>query len=445
MRAADHGHSEQGVTSPSGRSSAKPKRLRDDDDLASLELRISYTSPAQDLVPDFYTPCLKRSTHYRRGVAYFTSHGLAIAAQGVAHLIANGGRIQLIASPVLSEDDVGAINRGYRSRDEVLRDSTSRSLAAIHSDFVADRLGALAWLVANDLMDIRLALRVDDKGQLANGIYHEKFGIFTDSTGHNVAFVGSSNETAGGLVDNFESIEVFWSWDDPHLRVPPKVKHFDSLWRNLEPRIQVVAFTHIAAELLEQYRPSTRPSGDPLDRTSSAGKTAGLPTVPPSVQLRDYQEEARDSWFESHGRGILKMATGTGKTITALSIVTRLVREAHLKAVIIVCPFRHLVTQWEKEAQLFGLSPVLAFESAAKWRSRLSDNLYNLTRNTADFVCVITTNATFAGESFQALVPRFPMATVLVVDEVHNLARKIRGVFRFRYRHKSPRVVQVQC
>ena len=402
------------------------------DDLASVELKISYTSPAQDLVPEFYIPCLKRSTRYRRGVAYFTSHGLALAAQGVAHLIANGGRIQLIASPVLSEDDVGAINRGYRSREEVLRDSTSRSLAEIHSDLVADRLGALAWLVSNDLMDIKLALRVDDKGQLANGIYHEKLGIFTDSAGQNVVFVGSSNETAGGLVDNFESIEVFWSWDDPHLRVPPKVRHFDSLWRNLEPRIQIVEFTHIAAELLERYRQSTQPTADPLDRKSSAGSPAGRPTrptVPPSIQLRDYQEEARDSWFDNHGRGILKMATGTGKTITALSIVTRLAMEARLKAVVVVCPFRHLVKQWEKEARSFGMSPVLAFESAVKWKSRLSDNLYNLPRNDTDFLCVITTNATFAAETFQVLIPKFPMATVLVVDEVHNLgAERLRRV-----------------
>ena len=287
------------------------------ENLTNLKLSISYGTTAQNVVRDFYTPCLGRSTLYRRGVGYFSSHGLAVAAQGIAHLIANGGRIQLIASPILADEDVDAINRGYRSRLDVLQDSAVKYLAETANRLVNDRLEGLAWLIANELMDVKLALPVNDAGRITCGIYHEKLGIFSDSADNHIAFVGSSNETVGGLVDNIESIEVFWSWDDPHRRVPPKIRHFEALWNDSLKNVQVVEFTHAARDLLKKYRPSKPPRRDPLD---DSVPMRGTPSMPANLQLRDYQKQLRDSWFQSDGRGILKMATGTGKTITALSM-----------------------------------------------------------------------------------------------------------------------------
>ena len=400
----------------------------DVENLTDLDLAISYGSAAHSLVRDFYTPCLRRSVLYRRGVGYFTSHGLALAAQGVAHLIANGGCIQLIASPSLTEEDVDAINHGYRSRTDVLRQSVSRSLEETRDRLVADRLQALAWLITNQMMDVKLALRVDDAGRIARGIYHEKLGIFTDRAGNSVAFVGSSNETAGGLADNFESIEVFWSWNDPHHRVDPKIDHFEALWNDSGRNVRVIDFTQVTSDLLRKYRPAAPPTGDPLDTATRVSTAPGVPRVPKKILLREYQEQARDSWFANHGRGILKMATGTGKTITALSIAARLSKEVDLQAIVIVCPFRHLVTQWRKECHSFEMRPILAFESRARWHSRLLNALYNVNRGTDAFLAVITTNVTFATEPFQMALRDFPRKTLFIVDEVHNVgAPALRG------------------
>ena len=88
----------------------------------------------------------------------------------------------------------------------------------IEDALVKDRISALAWMVATGVLDIKLALPIDDQGEIKPGLYHEKIGIFSDKVGDFVAFTGSPNETQGGLLDNYESIEVFWSWDDQQNR-----------------------------------------------------------------------------------------------------------------------------------------------------------------------------------------------------------------------------------
>ena len=78
----------------------------------------------------------------------------------------------------------------------------------------------------------------------------------------------------------------------------------------------------------------------------------GIPQLPPNLILRDYQEEAVINWFKNKGRGTLKMATGSGKTITALAIVTELYEQIDLDVLLVICPFRHLVIQWKNSISI---------------------------------------------------------------------------------------------
>lgn len=146
-----------------------------------------------------------------------------------------------------------------------------------------------------------------------------------------------------------------------------------------------------------------------------------IPQIPPSLHLRGYQKQAVNNWFANRGRGTLKMATGSGKTITALAIATELYQKIGLQALIIVCPYRHLVTQWAKEAEKFSLNPILAFESVRYWQKQLSTELYQLRAGHQTFITVITTNSTLISEGFQSQVRYFPEKTLIVGDEAHNL------------------------
>lgn len=147
----------------------------------------------------------------------------------------------------------------------------------------------------------------------------------------------------------------------------------------------------------------------------------GCPTMPPSIQLRQYQQQAIASWFANKGRGTLKMATGSGKTITALALATELYQKINLQVLLVVCPYRHLVTQWARECQKFGLKPILAFENVRNWQSHLSTALYNVRSGNQLFITVITTNSTLMGDSLQPQLKYFPDKTLIVGDEAHNL------------------------
>lgn len=150
----------------------------------------------------------------------------------------------------------------------------------------------------------------------------------------------------------------------------------------------------------------------------------GFPRIPPSIQLRQYQRQAVANWFANQGRGTLKMATGSGKTITALAIATELYQKINLQVLLVVCPYRHLVTQWARECQNFNLEPVLAFENVRSWQSQLSTQLYNVHSGNQPFLTVITTNATLIGEGLQSQLKYFPDKTLIVGDEAHNLGSR---------------------
>jgi DNA phosphorothioation system restriction enzyme len=147
----------------------------------------------------------------------------------------------------------------------------------------------------------------------------------------------------------------------------------------------------------------------------------GCPIMPVSLQLRPYQRQAISNWFGNNGRGTLKMATGSGKTITALAIACELYQQINLQLLLVVCPYRHLVTQWARECEKFNLKPILAFENLRTWQSQLSTQLYNLRSGSQQFVTVITTNSTLITEGLQSQIKYFPAKTLIVGDEAHNL------------------------
>jgi superfamily II DNA or RNA helicase len=346
-------------------------------------------------------------------------------AQGIAHLIENDGKILLLASPTLTEDDEQAIRQGYDSRRDVVETAAKRALSDLEEYIRTSQLEALSWLIAEERMEVKLATC-----STGGGIYHEKFGIFTDALNNRVAFTGSGNATRGGLVANYESLFVFWSWGNTQERVRDLEEKFEELWTSNQnvPGVEVYDFTEFTKDLLKIYRPQYRPRSDPNEEGESIAPSmpssppTGRPTEPHGVELRPYQRAVVDDWFQKDRRGLLKMATGMGKTYAALALLSRLSRDDTLRAAIIVCPFKHLVRQWKKECQQWGMQPILAFEGETTWRSKLWDTLISVNSRPEQFVSVITTNATFSGDKFQDLLRQFPSEeTVLVVDEVHNI------------------------
>jgi superfamily II DNA or RNA helicase len=195
----------------------------------------------------------------------------------------------------------------------------------------------------------------------------------------------------------------------------------------MDPNVRVFGMPEAAREQILRLRTPDRPYPKPKwlkqDLLREPGITYGAvrPAIPGHVLLRDYQVEAVEAWFAEGCRGLLEMATGTGKTITSLAASVRLYESEGRLAVIIACPYRHLVDQWYEEARDFGYAPLRAYESRSTWLDELNERVVAYNCGDTDRLCVITTHATFSTDHFQATVERIEGPALLIADEAHHL------------------------
>ena len=389
--------------------------------LREISLNSEYRSDRADLVKDFYTPCLRNAARYYRAVAYFTSNGLALNVKGLSTFIRHGGRMSLVTGPKLMSDDIEAIRRGYGAKEENIDPSLDCDFERVSHD----RLMLLTWLIAHGHLDIKIASPSDSSANYQHAVYHEKTGVFLDDNNNAIAFSGSSNETVGGLLNNFESIDVHWSWNDSQDRVQQKIDNFKRLWNNNTDKLEVIDFlTAVAEELLIHQTVYETEQAETTDIPQIIEET--VPYLPKDIALREYQSEAIEAWFKNRCRGLWEMATGTGKTITALSALAKLREEKDYLFVLITCPYQHLVDQWYENALRFGFEPIRAYRNSRTWVDQASNALSLHNWRVSKAACVITTHTTFISNDMQTLLSNMKRSTVLVADEVHHLGAKQR-------------------
>ena len=124
-----------------------------------LTIQQSYISCGENnIAKAFLVPVLKQAVLYQRSVGYFSSSVLEPIIDGIIALSRKGGKIQLVASPQLSEEDINAINSGYKKREEIIADAFSRDFQSGIEDFDDDRLNLLASLIATNVLDIKIAV-----------------------------------------------------------------------------------------------------------------------------------------------------------------------------------------------------------------------------------------------------------------------------------------------
>ncbi len=393
-----------------------------------LNLKTEYRSRRDDVIKNFYNPVLSRAILYKRAVGFFSSSALVVLSAGICGLVKNGGSIQMIASPRLSSEDLAAINDGFARREKIIKAALLRELKIPQDRFEEERLNLLSNLIAIGRLEFKIALLEDDN---AIGMFHEKLGLMQDAAGNVIAFSGSMNESANAFANNYEAIDVFTSWTHDAERVVTKTAAFDSLWKNREHGVKVLNFPDMREEFLRRYKINNKIDttlDDPPAKNLSAEKNLpkNFPVVPPNLKLRDYQIAAIESWAQKNYRGIFDMATGTGKTFTALAAVAKLFTDKKNLAVLIVCPYQHLVEQWREDIILFGMKPVVCYSASSQknWRDYLKTAVTNFNGGMKNFFCMISTNATFSTDYVQNLMKKLSGEIVLIVDEAHNFGAK---------------------
>ena len=387
--------------------------------LEKLNLKREFRSFQDDIVESFYIPTLSNSILYQRAVGFFSSSALSSIAPGINCLIENGGKVEIIASPKLSKEDIEEIKKGYQIR-EIIENSILREMENVPDDIDLKNLSYLASLVADNKLDIKIASLSRNNGI---SMYHEKFGIITDEKGNSVAFSGSMNESENAFLGNYESFDVFCSWTSDYDRVCDKKMAFDAIWNDYEPGIQTIPFPEAAKERLLQYY--TRINADERIETENTNNDSRDEIrLPEDFEIRDYQKTAISNWKNNNYVGIYDMATGTGKTLTALASAEQLYRDNRKRlAVVIVCPYQHLVEQWVLDIKRFGIEPIIGYSTSPQkeWKSRLEESIFLFNLNSINSFCFVTTNSMFCSKKIHEYMCQLKKDTLIIIDEAHNM------------------------
>jgi len=387
--------------------------------LRSASLPTALDTSTANIIADFFVPALSNSIKYDRGVGFFSAGWLRLTAPGMTPFAANGGHARWVTSPILDEADWLALQQGAAARhDPIIKSVLERNIENLAASLERNTLSALAWMVADDILDFRLAL---PRNKLEGGEFHDKFGIFTDKNGDQVSFNGSYNESVQGT-RNYEALRIFSSWVEPFTSfVKSDHERFERLWNNYDPNVQVYTLPDAALANILKLRTYARPYPEPSTIKTILHLSVAEPRVPPDLILRDYQLEAIKAWFDNGCVGLLEMATGTGKTRTSLAAMSQLFERERRLAIVIAVPYQHLVDQWMEDAKAFGLRPLLAYKKKSNWLGNLHQQVLEFNSQSRKQLSVITTHTTFIDPDFQEIIGKLQKPSLLIADEVHHL------------------------
>ena len=408
-------------------------------------------APSDDPLNSFYIPALEKTVGYDRIAGFFTSSSLSVAATGLASMISRGGRMRLLVGAQLDERDVEAILRGIR-----LRDMLAQKFQGILSDphaladiFVRRRLEALAWLAANDRLDIRISVEADPQTRVpitSDGYFHAKSGILRDGYGDAVAFVGSINETATAWKNNYENFNVFTSWEDAKF-FDPAVDRFERLWADAEPGWRTVDLPSAARDELILLAPEKLPNADPgleEDAITSdnanwiarfvrdapylvgAGAHVGVETagVDPFPHQRAVAYDILDRFSCNH---LLADEVGLGKTIEAGLILRSLLISGRIDRCLILVP-RSLAKQWQEELRDRFLIEAPFYDGRQYvWFGQSKDRYEPLARGESPWnsrSVVIASAQMVKREDRARELLEAPSWDLIMVDEAHHARRR---------------------
>jgi len=380
-----------------------------------LDLKLEYDSRRHNIYSDFFNRVLSHSNFYRRFGGVFSGQKFVHCAEGLQDFIQeNDGKMQLAIIPVFTDEDKEAFKN--KTIDEVITTNWIQNFSKIKDKFQQDHIKALAWMVANDRLEIKLILPEHEDGSPLTlseindqDLFKDEVGIFynKDDPQEQLSFQGFIDVDNRALGE-FVKIRVSRPWSEKE-RIELDHMAFSNFWNNDSYQIGSITckIKPISEELLEYFK------------NESPGSKKDIPTLRKLPALRDYQKNAIDSWNENDNRGIFEMATGTGKTFTAIGCIKKLESIHEQLLVIIAAPYTNLVDQWQQELSKWFIDSVVLDKG---WTRELRQEIQILNKSTNKKISVlISSHAKFAREEFLQILDLSKIPTMLIVDEAHHV------------------------
>ena len=290
------------------------------------KIKVCLDTSEDNLIDELYTPCLKWAERFDRGVGYFTTGWLTYNVAGLSDFASRGGKMRLITSPILSTEDTDAII-GSENQDGSaflrLEAALPENVEILKQEMEADIISTFSWMLYDGIIDMRFAIPCE---KLEEGDFHDKFGIFYKGNDA-LSFSGSINDSKHGF-QNYESIKVFKTWAGTQEYVDADTARFEKIWNRKDRNLKMFTIPQAVKNKIFELRSPDRPYSLP------AGSSKWV-----------HQDIAVKTFLEKE-HGILAMATGTGKTVTAMKIINKLFDSGEIRRVVITMYGNDLLDQW---------------------------------------------------------------------------------------------------
>lgn len=400
-------------------------------DFSNLSLKISYDSGKDNVLRDFYIPVLSTANRYDRIAGFFSSSTLAVAARGMEAFIENGGTMRLVTCPRLSSSDVEAMKGSIDSLDSVIYKNFIHSYEDITDKFELDHVKALGWMIANNLLTIKIAVVRNNSGVCNSdeierlGIMHQKVGVLYDQAGNALSFSGSNNESASGWMANTEEFKVFCSWQGALPYIEADKERFDSFWEGRRFDVEVKDIPEAIKEKLIVESKDFKPEHIATKKYFST--VTDKPKPKQKLELFYYQKNAVDMWQENNRSLLLQMATGTGKTRTAIGCLDKALKDTKHLLVIIACPQVTLSDQWKRDIDSLDIDITHSISlngNVKNWQTIFNREMLKLKLGQYKHLVVYTTHQICSSAKFLEIITSQKFSSVtkfLIGDEVHGM------------------------
>jgi len=413
-----------------------------------ISIKPIYFIPRDNFVDEVLIPCLKIANTFNCMLGFFSSESFREIAPGLAlFLKSKKNKMRLLISPFISLKDQKAFEAGVSTQSEILERKLLELFEEAYlseSALVKHTLDCLAYLIATGQLEIKIIL-------ITNALFHPKVWILNDGNETVIAH-GSANMTGRALTANYEHITVESSWGDTSQKgkIDRFMQEFKTLWNEDRSDVIVVNLPNaIRQRLLKDYMPSLPPTyydflkawekdydNDFVSYVCENPTNIYSVNDSPHFHIPDWlrykegdyahQGKAVDAFLVNDGNGVLEMATGSGKTITAMVAAYHIYQKASKLLIIIAVPYVPLIHQWEEETLRFGLKPVLPNREngrIAKFQ-KIEHVLRNLQSGLSNIDCLIITHDLLCDDRFHKVFKNHKIDILLIADEVHNLGRQ---------------------
>lgn len=408
----------------------------------------TYSSESSHEPIEFYLRALSNSNRFDLLLGYFSTAAIKVLSCGFASFLYNGGKMRVIANNVLSSEDAEIIKNAETiglNNYNILDLTDFHSIKNKLDEYGIHFFKCISWLIANKNFEIRL---IKPKGK--KGISHYKTGIFYDESSK-VAFRASCNFTAFGLLENLEDLDVYLEDSiSQKIKIENQERRFEEIFsgksemveyvdnseieiaireiigdKNIEISELLVEESNLLKKILNTFK---LPKVEELinEIITTINKYKAIPKFPFSDGPRPYQIEAYKNWKNNDKQGLFAMATGTGKTITALNCVLEEYKiNGYYKSIILV-PTISLADQWYSEVKgKFNFQNVVVCSSHNhKWLESVNQLISDIKFGFNTDYIIILTYATFRTIKFQELFNKnFNIEfekLIFIADEAHT-------------------------